>query len=146
MKFHSKSLHDLDQIASQILSSCNQSKIYTFTGNLGAGKTTLIKKICEKMGYFKEITSPTFSIINEYKEGNLSIYHMDLYRLKNKNELFEIGFEDYLYSGFYTFIEWPQVANAMLDMPHYAVSINYDPKSEIRDIDINFIHVFNNLQ
>jgi tRNA threonylcarbamoyladenosine biosynthesis protein TsaE len=146
MKFHSKSLHDLDQIVSQILCSCNQSKIFTFTGNLGAGKTTLIKKICENLGYFKDITSPTFSIINEYKESNLTIYHMDLYRLKDQNELFEIGFEDYLFSGFYNFIEWPQVANNMMDVPHYAVSITYDPISEIRDIDIDFINVFNNKQ
>ena len=144
MKFQSKSLNDLDQIVLQILNSCDQSKIFTFTGNLGAGKTTLIKKICENLGYHKDITSPTFSIINEYKEGDLTIYHMDLYRLKDPSELFEIGFEDYLFSSFYNFIEWPQVAFSLLDLPHYAVSITYNPISEIREIDIDFIHVFNN--
>lgn len=141
MKLQSKNLDDLNTIVLQILERCDQSKIFTFKGNLGAGKTTLIKKICENLGYHKEITSPTFSIVNEYVEDDLIIYHMDLYRLKDEGELFEIGFEDYLFSGYYNFIEWPQVAISILDMPHYAVSIIYDPILEIRNIDITLKHV-----
>jgi tRNA threonylcarbamoyladenosine biosynthesis protein TsaE len=145
MKFQSERLDDLDQIASQILSSCAQSKVFTLTGNLGAGKTTLIKKICAVLGYKKDITSPTFSIINEYTEGSQIIYHMDLYRIKDQNELFEIGFEDYLFSENYNFIEWPKVAEELLDMTHYAINIFYNPISKIREIDLKFIDHHNNI-
>jgi tRNA threonylcarbamoyladenosine biosynthesis protein TsaE len=106
---------ELDTIAQLIIQSFPDSKVFTFTGDLGAGKTTLIKSLCRNLSYHGDITSPTFSIINEYTSSDLTIYHMDLYRIQQEEELIQLGFEDYLFSGHYCFIEWPQIARSFFD-------------------------------
>jgi len=75
---------------------------------MGAGKTTLIKSLCECLGVKEPATSPTFSIVNEYQGGSSKIYHFDFYRLKNQSEALDLGYEEYFYSGSYCFIEWPE--------------------------------------
>ena len=75
---------------------------------MGAGKTTLIKSLCEKLGVSDSVTSPTFSIVNEYKGADGPVYHFDFYRLKDQNEALDMGYEEYFYSGNYCFIEWPE--------------------------------------
>lgn len=102
------SKEQLSEVASQLLEHFADSKIYTFTGNLGAGKTTFITALCHQLGSRDDISSPTFSIINEYNCGKGKIYHFDLYRLKNLEEAIDIGFEEYIYSNNYCFIEWPE--------------------------------------
>lgn len=124
--YHSQSLEDLENLVVQIMSDCNESIVFTFTGDLGAGKTTLIKSICAHLGYTGDVTSPTFSIINEYSSSKIKIYHMDLYRLKNLEEAIDIGLEDYLFSNAYCLIEWPQVALDMLDLCYYDIKIDVD--------------------
>ena len=119
----SHSLDDLPQLVQEILGDCIDSKIFVFYGNLGAGKTTLIKTLCQQLGYKGDVTSPTFSLVNHYKTLEIDIYHMDLYRLKDEEEALEIGIEEYLYSGAYCFIEWPQVVIPLLDEPYYKVQI-----------------------
>lgn len=119
----SHSLDDLPQLVQEILGDCIDSKIFVFYGNLGAGKTTLIKTLCQQLGYKGDVTSPTFSLVNHYKTSDIDIYHMDLYRLKDEEEALEIGIEEYLYSGAYCFIEWPQVVIPILDEPYYKVQI-----------------------
>ena len=119
----SHSLDDLPQLVQEILGDCIDSKIFVFYGNLGAGKTTLIKTLCQQLGYKGDVTSPTFSLVNHYKTLEIDIYHMDLYRLKDEEEVLEIGIEEYLYSGAYCFIEWPQVVIPLLDEPYYKVQI-----------------------
>ena len=119
----SHSLDDLPQLVQEILGDCIDSKIFVFYGNLGAGKTTLIKTLCHQLGYNGDVTSPTFSLVNHYKTLEIDIYHMDLYRLKDEEEALEIGIEEYLYSGAYCFIEWPQVVIPLLDEPYYKVQI-----------------------
>ena len=109
-----KSLSELPQTAKSILDFANEKKIFCFYGELGAGKTTLIKEICKQLGVKDEGSSPTFSLINEYLTNNKSIYHFDLYRLKNESEIFDIGYEDYLFSGNYCFIEWPEKMDRLL--------------------------------
>ncbi len=102
------SIEQLSEAASQLLEHFGESKIYTFTGNLGAGKTTFITALCNQLGSRDDISSPTFSIINEYNCDKGKIYHFDLYRLKNLEEAIDIGFEEYIYSNNYCFIEWPE--------------------------------------
>ena len=119
----SHSLDDLPQLVQEILGDCIDSKIFVFYGNLGAGKTTLIKTLCQQLGYKGDVTSPTFSLVNHYKTLEIDIYHMDLYRLKDEEEVLEIGIEEYLYSGAYCFIEWPQVVIPLLDESYYKVQI-----------------------
>lgn len=108
-------LKDVENIAQSLLQSFPDSKIWTFTGELGSGKTTLIRSLCGHLRYNEDVSSPTFAIVNEYASADVTIYHMDLYRIKNEDELLQLGFEDYLYSGHFCFIEWPQIAQSFFD-------------------------------
>jgi len=103
--------YNLDGIAAitqKILSYSNNQKIFLFYGDMGAGKTTFIKSLCESLGVKEPATSPTFSIVNEYQGESSKIYHFDFYRLKNQSEALDLGYEEYFYSGNYCFIEWPE--------------------------------------
>lgn len=99
----------LSATAETILSTVPENRIFLLQGGLGAGKTTLVKAFCEILGCKGQASSPTFSIINQYDVFGNHVYHMDLYRLNSEEELFDIGIEDYLVSGQYCFIEWPEI-------------------------------------
>jgi tRNA threonylcarbamoyladenosine biosynthesis protein TsaE len=102
-------LHDLDKAAKDIIAAAKQHKIWTFYGEMGAGKTTLIKAICKQLGVTEDISSPTFSLVNEYHtQQNEIIYHFDFYRIKNIEEVYDIGYEDYFFSNSICLIEWPE--------------------------------------
>jgi tRNA threonylcarbamoyladenosine biosynthesis protein TsaE len=124
LTYHSNSVEDLNIIAQDILEKCDGAKIFVFYGNLGAGKTSLIKAFCKHLNYSGEVTSPTFSIINQYETIKDTIFHMDLYRLKDEDEALEIGMEEYLFNGAYCFIEWPQVILNMIDEDYYSIEID----------------------
>src|SRR4051812_18460089 len=100
---------DLPRIAAQLLAFAGDCRIYLFDGPMGAGKTTLIKVICETLGVTSPMGSPSFSIVNEYESPAGRLCHIDLYRVKNADELAELGMEEYLDSGDYCFIEWPEL-------------------------------------
>jgi len=102
------SLSDLPQLASQIINFAGTNRIFLFYGDMGAGKTTLIKALCGALGSNDNITSPTFAIVNEYIGVTSKIYHFDFYRLKNQSEALDLGSDEYFYSGDYCFIEWPE--------------------------------------
>ena len=104
-------LENIQQAAQQFLAAAGNAKVFAFHGDMGAGKTTFIHALCEAMDVKGNISSPTFSIINQYANasGN-TIYHMDLYRLKNENEALGAGVEDCLYSGNICLVEWPEKA------------------------------------
>ena len=110
------SLADLPQVASEFLQTLGNRRVVAFQGKMGAGKTTFIKALCEQLGVCDMVNSPTFSIVNEYTDadGQTLAYHFDLYRLKSVAEALDMGAEDYFYSGHYCFIEWPDVADALL--------------------------------
>jgi len=116
------STNQLPEAASEILSFASNNRVFLFYGDMGAGKTTLIKSLCSKLGSADNITSPTFAIVNEYTGPN-TIYHFDFYRLKNQSEAMDIGFEEYLYSGNYCFIEWPEKIPDLLPLHYVTVSI-----------------------
>jgi tRNA threonylcarbamoyladenosine biosynthesis protein TsaE len=92
-----------------LLKFAGNEKIFLFSGEMGAGKTTLIKSLCLELGMVDNVSSPTYSIVNEYVFPKGKIYHFDFFRIKNEVEAFDIGFEEYLMSGEYCFIEWPEM-------------------------------------
>lgn len=107
---------ELPQVAAQLLEAWPDDRVFAFDGEMGAGKTTFIKVLCETLGVQQVTNSPTFAIVNEYVAGNGEpIYHFDFYRITSIDEAYQIGFEDYLYSDCYCFIEWPDKVAALLD-------------------------------
>ena len=124
LSFASVTVDVLSEVAHDIVSHLSESKIILFYGEMGAGKTTLIKEICKQMGVVDTMSSPTFSVVNEYRTSdNKIIYHFDLYRIKNMEECLDLGMEEYLYSGNYCFIEWPDVALPLLPEKYYSLHI-----------------------
>jgi len=133
MKFKIENESELNYVVTEILEHHLTTKIFLFTGNLGAGKTTMIKYFANQLGYSGKVQSPTYGLVNEYNIANKSIiYHFDLYRLKNLNEAIDIGLEDYLYSNNYCFIEWYKMVEQLL--PNNCVVINIDVDSQQRII------------
>jgi tRNA threonylcarbamoyladenosine biosynthesis protein TsaE len=108
-----ENLKDIQTAAKSFLSCFSTPQLIAFYGEMGAGKTTFIKAVCSELGVIDTVNSPTFAIVNEYETNNGQIvYHFDLYRIEDTEELMDIGFEDYLYSKNWCFIEWPQIAEA----------------------------------
>jgi tRNA threonylcarbamoyladenosine biosynthesis protein TsaE len=114
---------ELYDTAESILSFAPHNRIFLFYGDMGAGKTTLIKSMCKALGTSDNIASPTFAIVNEYKATATTIYHFDFYRLKTETEAMDMGFEEYLYSGNYCFIEWPEKIPELLPDHYISISI-----------------------
>ena len=108
-------LSALQESARLLLNNFPEERVFAFYGAMGAGKTTFIKAICHELGSCDYVTSPTFALINEYTTSNGSvIYHFDFYRIKKLEEAFDLGYEDYIYSGNYCFIEWPEMIDQLL--------------------------------
>ena len=105
---------EIDKVSRIIIELIKQKNKVLFSGPLGSGKTTLIKNVMHDLGYNEHVSSPTFSLINEYKVKDKIIYHVDLYRVKGLDELYEIGFEEYLRNGNLCLIEWPEIAIKMI--------------------------------
>ncbi len=109
------SLNELPEIADKLLQLFPEERIFAFKGNMGAGKTTFIKVLCKKLEVLNEVVSPTFAIINEYHTKSLGpIYHFDFYRINKIEEVMDIGYEDYLFSGNYCLMEWPEKIESLL--------------------------------
>ncbi|MGM0497737.1 MAG: tRNA (adenosine(37)-N6)-threonylcarbamoyltransferase complex ATPase subunit type 1 TsaE [Bacteroidota bacterium] len=119
-----KDLKDLQKTAKDFLELNKNKKNFAFYGDLGAGKTTLIKALCNELNVVDIVTSPTFSLINEYKCDDLSpVYHMDFYRIKNIDEAYDMGVEDYFYDNSYCLIEWPEKIEDLLPLDIVFVQI-----------------------
>ena len=125
-----KSLADLDNAASEIITFASNNHIFLFYGDMGAGKTTLIKSLCKQLGTNDNVASPTFSIVNEYNAPGRNIYHFDFYRLKTQTEALDMGFEEYLYSGNYCFIEWPEKIPDLLPLHYISIKISVESNNE----------------
>ncbi len=109
----------LDKVAREIIAKSENCRILTLSGDLGAGKTTLVKAMCKVLDVIDMVSSPTFSIINEYRTiAGQTVYHFDCYRLNSASQLNEIGVDEYLYSGNYCFIEWPEIMKPILNQNH----------------------------
>ena len=108
------SLHK--EAAKQVIEFAKDQRVFLFEAPMGGGKTTFIKTLCNHLGVIDTMSSPTYSIVNEYHiNSKLKVFHFDLYRLKSPEELFELGFDEYISSGNYLFIEWPNFAEPFLD-------------------------------
>ena len=121
------SLKELDAIAKQLIAAFEKYRVFAFYGKMGAGKTTFIQSICKVLGTNDNVTSPTFAIINEYEIADSSVYHFDFYRIKDLEEAFDMGYEDYLYSGKYCLIEWPEKIEQLLPKQIVEVKIEAQP-------------------
>jgi tRNA threonylcarbamoyladenosine biosynthesis protein TsaE len=126
------SLAEIDAVAEKILTE-NPKKILLFNGSMGVGKTTLIKSLAKKLGVTDATSSPTFSLVNEYQiNGNQFIYHFDVYRLKNEMEALDMGIDEYLYSGNWCFIEWPENIPNLIPEEHSTITIELLPDGKRR--------------
>ena len=130
------SIEEISRTAKIILSLKPSSKIFIFNGEMGSGKTTLIKAIIKELGYEGTVSSPTFSIINEYLNGD-KIYHFDFYRIKSRDELLDIGIDEYISSNDWCFIEWPNLITDMLPDKHIELNIDVI-SSDVRKLTINY--------
>lgn len=131
-----KNENELAAIAKQFLAAFPDNKLFSFQGELGAGKTTFIKALCRELGVKDNMSSPSFSIVNEYStEKGVPIYHFDLYRLKSPQEAFDIGMEEYLYSGNYCFVEWPEKGGAILPQETVRVKITVEERQRIVSVE-----------
>ena len=115
---------ELQEVARKLISNFGKIKVWCFYADMGAGKTTLIKQICKELHVLDEMSSPTFSIVNEYESQNVgTIYHFDFYRLEDFDEAINIGVEDYLYSGNLCLLEWPELVEPLLPTEYLEINI-----------------------
>jgi tRNA threonylcarbamoyladenosine biosynthesis protein TsaE len=122
--FFESSLEDLDTVAEALINLAGNLRVWIFFGEMGSGKTTLIKSLCRHLGVSDTMSSPTFSIVNEYlASNNATIFHFDFYRIKNEEEAYDIGTDEYFYSGNYCFIEWPEKIPSLIPDSYVKVSI-----------------------
>ena len=132
MKIKIQSLEQIQEAARQFVEAMGDNTVFAFYGKMGAGKTTFIKAVCEVRGVEDVITSPTFAIVNEYRSdlaGEL-IYHFDFYRIKKLDEVYDMGYEDYFYSGALCFIEWPELIEELRPGNTIKVSIEENEAGE----------------
>ena len=130
MEININSLADINESAKLFIENMGDGKVFAFYGKMGAGKTTFIKAICEELGVDDVITSPTFAIVNEYQSATTgdSIYHFDFYRIKKLEEVYDMGYEDYFYSGSLCFLEWPELIDDLL--PEDATKVTIEATEE----------------
>jgi len=140
MEIKINGLEMIREAAREFISEIGNHKVFAFYGKMGAGKTTFIKAVCEQLGVNDVITSPTFAIVNEYEVrgavANSSlftlhsslIYHFDFYRIKRIEEVYDMGYEDYFYSGALCFIEWPELIESLL--PEDAVKVSIEENED----------------
>ncbi len=122
-------LKELPEIARKLVEQFAEERVFAFYGKMGAGKTTFIQSVCRVLGSDDTVTSPTFALINEYNtEKNGSVFHFDFYRIKNLEEVFDLGYEDYLYSGSYCLIEWPELIEPLL--PEKVVKVKIEVETD----------------
>lgn len=129
---------EISKVSKIIIDSIKQNNKVLFSGPVGSGKTTLIKSLMHELGYNEHVLSPTFSVINEYALDYKIIYHMDLYRIKKVDELYEIGFEEYLRSGNLCLIEWPEIAVNMINKDFIHIKLKEISKTK-RSLEIKSV-------
>ena len=123
MQITINSVSELPKVAEELLSYAEGQKFFIFEGDMAAGKTTFIKSLCEAIGVEDVVSSPTFSIVNEYESNDGPVYHFDFYRLKNLQEAYDIGYEEYFYSGNYCLVEWPSKVDELLPEDYIKIEI-----------------------
>lgn len=128
---------DLVLVARKIINSFPDQRVFAFYGAMGAGKTTLIKAVCHELGVKDVVVSPTFSLINEYstQQGD-PVFHFDFYRIKSLSEAFDMGYEEYFFSGHYCFVEWPEKIEQLLPPGFVYITISFGDGDQTRTISV----------
>lgn len=138
--FEINNIEELSKVSDSLISLRDKSNIIAFYGNMGAGKTTLIKNLCQKLGVHDEVNSPTFALVNEYQTENLdSVFHFDFYRIKSLEEVFDIGYEDYFYGGNLCLLEWPELIDPLMPEHFIKVEITLGDTDTSRKIKCSMI-------
>ena len=139
MKILIKDKRHLNTAAKQLLEQSGENKIFAFYGSMGAGKTTIIKAICQTLGAVDIVSSPTFTLVNEYKTtSGESLYHIDFYRIRKQEEVYDFGIEEYLTGDSYCFMEWPELIEEILPEETIRVRISVD-ENEQRILSISSV-------
>ncbi|MBQ4376129.1 MAG: tRNA (adenosine(37)-N6)-threonylcarbamoyltransferase complex ATPase subunit type 1 TsaE [Bacteroidales bacterium] len=124
MELSFNNIDQLPDVASALLREFADERFFAFFGSMGVGKTTLIKELCHQLGVEDNVCSPTFAIVNQYSDSaGAPVYHFDFYRLKNLDEAYDIGYEEYFYSDNYCFTEWTEKIEPLLPTPHVRITI-----------------------
>ena len=138
MEIKIQSLDQIHEAAKEFIAAMGENTVFALYGKMGAGKTTFVKAVCEELGVTDVITSPTFAIVNEYRSEDTAelIYHFDIYRINKLEEVYDMGYEDYFYSGALCFIEWPELVEELLPGNTIKVSIE-EQKDGTRTVTLN---------
>ena len=138
MEIKIQSLDQIHEAAKEFIAAMGENTVFALYGKMGAGKTTFVKAVCEELGVTDVITSPTFAIVNEYRSDETAelIYHFDFYRINKLEEVYDMGYEDYFYSGALCFIEWPELVEELLPGNTIKVSIE-EQKDGTRTVTLN---------
>lgn len=138
-QWRAKNLEEVKLVAAELISAMQASTVL-FDGAMGAGKTTLIKALCEVLGVQDQVSSPTFSLVNEYLAANdQKVFHFDWYRIEEEEEAWAIGLEEYIAEGDWLFMEWPEKISNLLPLEYYLIRISSDEEG-IRTISLNKVH------
>ena len=138
MKVEIHGVEQLPEVARNLLDTFSEERFFAFFGKMGVGKTTLIKELCAALGVKDNVCSPTFAIVNEYSDrDNEPVYHFDFYRLKSVAEAYDIGYEEYFYSGCYCFTEWTEKVEELL--PEHYVRVEIEETDGVRILNANII-------
>lgn len=123
LNYVAKRLSDLDAVAQQLIKAYPEARLFAFFGEMGVGKTTFIQFLCKRLGVHETVSSPSFSIVNHYlTKDNKSVYHFDFYRINSLEEVYDLGYEHYFFSGSYCFIEWPDRLGSLL--PDHCIRVD----------------------
>jgi len=138
--FQNVKLGQIPETVNEILGNFPGERVFAFYGDLGAGKTTMIKAFCQELGVKEDVTSPSFAIVNEYVANGIElIYHFDFYRIKKIEEVLDIGYEEYLYSGYYCFLEWAEKIEELLPESFVYINISKKGKEPGREVKASLI-------
>lgn len=133
------SVEETEKFACEFAKKLNKGDIITLDGDLGAGKTAFVRGLAKGMGLSDTVQSPTFTIVNEYRHGDIPLFHFDVYRIESPDDMYDIGFDEYLYSDGVCAIEWATNIKELFTMPYYEVVITKDPNKgdDYREIQID---------
>ena len=137
-QYSAANLEELAMVANKIIRDAGTHRFFAIEGGMGLGKTTLVKAICNALNVEDMVSSPTFSIMNEYKRSNgEQVFHFDFYRINKESEAFDLGYENYFFSNYYCFVEWPEKIQSLLNFPKATIFITSENELRLLTMTID---------